>query len=90
MALKVRRQAEGFAAFGAALAADLGVQLQADGVGKRPQAEAALVHHCGVGLLVVEQRSGVAVRAAAQVTPESQTFRLEPADASNRKSPIQF
>lgn len=75
VAPQVRRQAEGLAALGAAVAFHLGVDLQRVRVRKCLQAQGAVVEIPRVGLLVVQERSGVAVGASAQVTPALATYQ---------------
>lgn len=69
VALQVRHQTEGLAALGTTLAPHLGVRLQSESVGKRLQTQGAVVKMFGVGLLMVEEGTSVAVGAPTQVTP---------------------
>lgn len=79
VALEVRQQTEGLAALGAAVARELGVSVQREGVGEGLQTQGAVVEVLGVGFLVGEEGAGVTVRASAQVTFEALLWsRWEP------------
>lgn len=67
--LQVCDQTEGLTALGATVASHLGVYLQREGVGKRLEAQGAVVEALGVRLLMVEERAGVSVGPPTQVTP---------------------
>lgn len=73
VALQVRDQTEGLTTLWATVASHLGVYLQRERVGKRLEAQGAVVEVFRVGLLMVKERAGVSVGPPTQVTPATGT-----------------